>query len=152
MARRKKSSFQYYEGIGRRKEAVARVRLYLVGKDSGVKVNKVKIKKGEIFVNWKPIESVFPSLVEKKSYLLPLELTNNQDRFAVSIVVKGGGKKGQLGAIIHGLARAVEKVDRDQYRPILKKNGFLTRDPRVKERRKVGRGGKARRKKQSPKR
>lgn len=70
----------------------------------------------------------------------------------MTFFVQGGGKKGQLGAIIHGLARAIEKTDKETLRPILKKAGLLTRDSRTRERRKVGTGGKARRVKQSPKR
>ena len=64
----------------------------------------------------------------------------------------GGGKKGQLGAVTHGMARAFDKLDREKFRPELKKAGLLTRDSRTRERRKIGTGGKARRKKQSPKR
>ncbi len=150
MARRK--SLKYYEAVGRRKESTARVRLYIVSGKSGVNVEGREIKKGEIIVNGKPIEEIYSHPWEQKIYLKPLKLTKNEDRFAISIKVEGGGKNGQLGAIVHGLARALEKVDREAYRPILKKEGLLTRDPRAKERRKVGTGGKARRKKQSPKR
>ena len=149
---KKSKGLQYYEAVGRRKEAVARVRLFIVGKDKSASVNGMKIKAGEIFVNKKSISQVFPAIQEKNSYLLPLKLTQNENRFGVAILVKGGGKSGQLDAITHGLARAVEKVDRQTYRPILKKRGLLKRDARAKERRKVGTGGKARRKKQSPKR
>jgi len=114
--------------------------------------SSLKISQGEIYVNGKLISQLFPRQIDKARYLVPLKITNNEDRFAISILVQGGGKNGQLEAIIHGLARAIEKVDHDQYRPTLKKHGLLTRDPRVRERRKVGMGGKARRKKQSPKR
>ncbi len=149
----KTKTFKYYEAVGRRREAVARVRLYLVNKkDKIAKVNKLKIKQGEIYVNHKPIDLVFKSKVEKEKYILPLKLTKNEDRFAVSVTIKGGGKNGQLEAMVNGLAKAIEKADKETYRPILKKKGLLTRDPRVRERRKVGTGGKARRKKQSPKR
>lgn len=143
---KKAKDLKYYQAIGRRKTAVARVRLYLTGS------NSLKIKPGEIIVNNKPIKEFFPDKTDQEKYPFPLKLTNNLDRFAISILVQGGGKSGQLDAIIHGLARAIEKVDRDQYRPFLKKAGLLTRDPRVRERRKVGTGGKARRVKQSPKR
>lgn len=141
---KKISTIQYYEAVGRRKSAVARVRLYVVGKSGSVSVNGVNIKKGEIVINKKS--------VKEDSLLEPLKLTENGDRFAISVLVKGGGKSGQLDAVIHGLSRAIEKVDKDQYRNTLKKAGLLKRDSRVKERRKVGRGGKARRQKQSPKR
>ncbi|MBI4009544.1 30S ribosomal protein S9 [Candidatus Roizmanbacteria bacterium] len=149
---KKTKNLKYYEAVGKRKEAVARVRLFIAGKDKTVTVNGLKIKAGEIFVNKKLLSSVFPSLSEKNQYLLPLKLTQNLDRFAIAILVKGGGKNGQLNAITHGLSRAIVKVDKENYRSILKKHGLLTRDARIRERRKVGTGGKARRKKQSPKR
>lgn len=149
---KKTKEVKYYEAVGRRKEAVARVRLYIVGKDKTVQVNGLKIKAGEIYVNKKLIDQAYRSIAEKNRYLIPLKLTKNQDRFAISILVKGGGRTGQLDAIIHGLARAIEKVDKENYRPLLKKNNLLTRDARTRERRKVGTGGKARREKQSPKR
>lgn len=141
---KKASTIQYYEAVGRRKSAVARVRLYIVSKSGSVSVNGVNIKKGEIVINKKS--------VKEDSLLEPLRLTENGDRFAISVLVRGGGKSGQLDAVIHGLSRAIEKVDKDQYRNTLKKAGLLKRDSRTRERRKVGRGGKARRQKQSPKR
>ena len=155
---RKSKNLKYYEAVGRRKEAAARVRLYLVGSDktasfkNPVSSGNVKVKQGEILVNGKLIDKIFPHQSDQAKYLFPLKMTGNDDRFAISILVKGGGKNGQLEAIIHGLARAIIKVDSDQYRPSLKKAGLLTRNPRVRERRKVGTGGKARRLKQSPKR
>jgi small subunit ribosomal protein S9 len=155
---KKTKNLKYYQAIGRRKEAVARVRLYLVGADKTATLKKesddktMKIKQGEIYVNGRLIREVFPTEQEKQRYLFPLKITNNQDRFAISILVKGGGKTGQLEAIIHGLSRALELVDKEEYRPILKQHKLLSRDPRKKERRKVGTGGKARRVKQSPKR
>jgi len=149
---KKSKDIKYYEAVGRRKEAVARVRLYLTSKEKVANVFDQKIKKGEIIVNKKPIATYFSSQAEKNIYLLPLKLTNSEDRFAVSIIVRGGGHVGGLEAIVHGLARALEKVDRENYRPILKKAGLLKRDARERERRKVGTGGKARRVKQSPKR
>lgn len=142
----------YYESVGRRKKAVARVRLYIVGKSKSITVTAIKGKPGDIYVNKKPIDKIFTSAQEKVKYLFPLKLTNNEERFVVSILVKGGGKTGQLEAIIHGLSRALDKVNREEYHQLLKKQGLLSRDPRVKERRKVGTGGKARRAKQSPKR
>ena len=149
---KKTKDLKYYEGTGRRKEAVARVRLYLVNKGKIATVSDLKIKQGEIFVNKRPIGTLFPALAEKNYYLTPLKLTDNENRFAISIIIRGGGHSGWLTAIVHGLARALEKADRDSYRPILKKAGLLTRDDRERERRKVGTGGKARRAKQSPKR
>ncbi len=148
---KKTATKKYYEAIGRRKSATARVRLYIVGKENEVSIKETKIKKGEIVVNGRPILDFFPGIVNEKKYLVPAELTNNNNRFAISVQVKGGGINGQLEAMILGLARALEMTDKD-LRATLKKEGLLTRDSRVKERRKVGTGGKARRKKQSPKR
>ncbi|OGK11875.1 30S ribosomal protein S9 [Candidatus Roizmanbacteria bacterium RIFCSPLOWO2_01_FULL_37_12] len=149
---KKTKDLKYYEAIGRRKEAVARVRLYIVGKDKSISFDGKKVKAGEILVNKKPIDNEFPSPAEKKVYLAPLKLTQNENRFAIVILTKGGGRSGQLDAVVHGLSRAIEKVDKEAYRPILKKQGLFTRDARTRERRKVGTGGKARRAKQSPKR
>lgn len=149
---KKIKEIKYYEGVGRRKRAVARVRLYIPAKDKMATINSLKIKAGDIYVNNKPIETCFSSIVDKKFYRLPLELTDNINRFAVSIRLSGGGKTGQLAAIVHGMAKALVLADREAYKPILRKYGFLTRDPRRRQRRQVGTGGKARREKQSPKR
>ncbi len=149
---RKTKGLKYYESVGRRKEATVRARLYIVPKSGKVKVDDVEIKSGEIFLNKKPIDKIYSHIWEKEIYMKPLKLTNTQDRFAVSLLAKGGGKHAQLEAIAHALARALDRIDRATYRPLLKPEGLLTRDPRVRERRKVGTGGKARRKKQSPKR
>lgn len=123
--------------VGRRKEAVARVRV-----SSG---------QGQIIVNGKPISEYFLGPVLQKFYLRPLELTKTTGKYTISAKVKGGGQVSQLGAIIHGIARAIVK-ENPSLRVILKKEGFLTRDPRAKERRKYGHAGKARAMKQSPKR
>ncbi|OGK09901.1 30S ribosomal protein S9 [Candidatus Roizmanbacteria bacterium RIFCSPHIGHO2_01_FULL_35_10] len=149
---KKTKDLKYYEGLGRRKEAVARVRLYITGRDKSVIVDGIKVKAGEVFVNKKPANLTFAAEVQRKVYSLPLKLTQNDNRFAIFILLNGGGRSGQLDAIALGLARAIEKVDRELYRPILKKQGLFTRDSRTRERRKVGTGGKARRAKQSPKR
>jgi small subunit ribosomal protein S9 len=149
---KKDKTLHFYEGVGRRKEAVARVRLYIVGKDKTATIGGAKVKQGEMVLNKKPIDVLFSSMQEKTRYLAPFKLTNNEERFAVSILVRGGGRQGQLEAVIHGIARALEKSDKETLRPLLKKEGLLTRDSRVRERRKVGTGGKARRVKQSPKR
>lgn len=149
---KKVKSAQYYESVGRRREAVARVRLFIPGKEKVVSVNGIKIKTGEIYVNKKPADATFSSIEDKNLLLFPLKLIGGTDRFAISILTRGGGKKGQLEASIHGLARALDKLDKDQYRINLKKHGLLTRDARTRERRKVGMGGKSRRAKQSPKR
>lgn len=152
MARNANTS-AYIQSVGKRKEAVARIRLYpLKGKERTLTVNGVKMQQGDIIVNEKPIASVFPSKAHKIQYLKPLNLVKAENRFIITAVIKGGGASGQLDAFIHGLSRALEKSDKETMRPVLKKEGMLTRDARVKERRKVGTGGKARRKKQSPKR
>ena len=140
----------FYEAVGRRKSATSRVRLYLAAKgEADIFGNKVK--KGAMIVNKIPIENYFNLPIQTQRYLTPLKLTNCLDRFAMSAVVSGGGKEGQLEAICLGLSRALVLVD-PGYRAILKKAGLLTVDARVRERRKPGTGGKARRKKQSPKR
>lgn len=142
----------YVAAVGRRKEAVARVRLYASVK-ADLKWGEEPIKKGEILVNEKPIANYFPSEIQRKLYTEPLRLTNtHQQNYAITIRVTGGGMSGQLDAVIAGLSNALNKADREKHRPILKKKGLLTRDSRIRQRRKVGTGGKSRRKKQSPKR
>ena len=153
---KKTKEMQYFEAIGRRKEAVSRVRLYIIGKDKTATVEaegtKTKVKAGDMLVNRKPLVEFFSSEYEQKRCMLPFELTNTQGRFAVSVLLSGGGKHGQLEATILGIARALNIADRDTFRPVLKSNNLLTRDARARERRKVGHAGKARKKKQSPKR
>lgn len=141
----------YYEAIGRRKNATARVRLYVV-KDESVSVKGIEMKKGDMVVNSRLVDSYFPGEVVKKIYLEPFRTTNTIARFAVSVVVTGGGHFGQLGATLQGIARALEKVDKEKFRPILKKRGFMTRDSRKKQRIKAGFAHKSRARKQSPKR
>ena len=123
--------------VGRRKEAVARVRI-----TKGA---------GAIVINGKPIGEYFSGVVFEKYYSKPFELTKTSGKYAVSVKVQGGGQKSQLDAVIHGISRALSKVS-PEFRTSLKKAGLLTRDARVKERRKYGLAGKARAKKQSPKR
>jgi small subunit ribosomal protein S9 len=115
---------QYYEGIGRRKESTARVRLM-----SGT---------GKFIVNERTLEEFFPRLGDMESILAPLNAANeNPSLLDVSVVVKGGGVSGQSGAIQLGLARALLKMNPD-LRAIMRKGGFLTRDARIKERKKPG--------------
>lgn len=135
-AKTSKKDFVY--AVGRRKTATARVRLFL---HSGDKV-----------VNGKPVGHYFPGEIAKNHYLLPLVLTKTDDTFSFSAKIEGSGKHAQLEALVHGLSRALVLHDSQAYRPVLKQHGFLTRDARKRERRKVGTGGKARRQKQSPKR
>lgn len=135
---KKQVKSDYIYAVGRRKKAIARVRLYA--------------KKGVIIVNEKPIEEYFPGLINKDLYIKPFKLLDVMDKFSATVKVYGSGKAAQLGAVVHGIARALAEYNEDGYRGQLKKHGLLTRDPRKRERRKVGTGGKARRKKQSPKR
>ncbi len=148
----KTKNIQFYEGVGRRKTSVATVRMFIPGKDKTVMIEDMKVKAGEIYVNKKKIEEVFPLIRQKVQYLNPLKLAQAEERFCISVHVRGGGVNGQLDAVIHGIARALEKTDKETLRPILKKETLLKRDPRARQRRKVGTGGKARRAKQSPKR
>jgi small subunit ribosomal protein S9 len=145
------AEISYYEATGRRKNASARVRLYVV-KEEAVTIDGVSVSKGDMIVNGRPSDNYFPGEAWKKVYLEPFRTTNTMGRFATSIHVVGGGLSGQLGAVLQGISRALEKTDKEKFRPILKKRGFLTRDPRTRERRKPGRAGKARAQKQSPKR
>lgn len=148
----KAKSVQYYEAVGRRKSAVSRARLYVAGKEKSFTLEGVSAKTGDILVNRKKASDVFSSAHEKVRFQEPLALTNSLERFVISAHITGGGRASQLDAFIHSLARALEKVAKEEYRPVLKKAGLLTRDARIRERRKVGTGGKARRQKQSPKR
>ncbi|MBI4100522.1 30S ribosomal protein S9 [Candidatus Microgenomates bacterium] len=132
-------SQSFYAATGRRKTAIASVKLQVGGE-------------GKIIVNKLPVEQYFSGEVAKKSYLAPLEATNNLNRFDIFVRVVGSGKAAQLSAVVHGISRALNSADKDQYHTILKKHGFLTRDPRARERRKAGQAGRARAKKQSPKR
>lgn len=141
----------YYEGVGRRKVSTARVRLYVVAEDP-IMVRGQSVSKGDMTVNGRNIEKYFPGEVMKKQYMEPYRTTNTIGRFAVTITCAGGGLEGQLGSVLLASCRALEKVDPEKFRPILKKRGFMTRDPRAKQRRKAGYAGKSRARKQSPKR
>lgn len=123
--------------VGRKKEAVARVRL--------------SPGNGQLTINSKPISEYFPGAVFQRIYSRPLEITKTAGQYVISVKVYGGGKISQLGATTFGIARALARISPD-LRSVLKKAGFLTRDARVKERRKYGHAQKARAKKQSPKR
>lgn len=142
----------YYYAVGRRKEATARVRLYALSDSSPLTVSGKTYEKGQMIVNERPVESYFPGEVAKKHYLEAFRTTNTLNRFVTTVKVEGGGLAGQLDAVVHGVARALVKVEPEKNRPILKKRGFMTRDPRAKQRRKAGYAHKARKKKQSPKR
>lgn len=148
---KKLKSVAFYQAVGRRKVATARVRLYLVANGEVTVKGKV-LKGGDIVVNGKPAEQYFPGLVQKGAYLEPFKTTETLGRYAVSAIVAGGGPAGQLGAFVHGAARALEQADKDKFHLPLKQKNFLTRDSRAKERRKAGYAHKARSRRQSPKR
>ena len=113
-------------GTGRRKTAIARVRLA-----TGT---------GKILINGRPFENYFPTETQRVVAAQPLTVTGTADKFDVQISVSGGGPNGQAGAVRHGIARALLTIDAN-FRPILKSEGLLTRDPRMRERKKYGQPG-----------
>ena len=119
----KKTENIVFQGTGRRKESIARVRLM-----SG---------KGNITVNGKKLDEYFGSEILKVIVNQPFAVTNTVGKYDVIVKVTGGGYTGQAGAIRHGIARALNEAN-SEFRPVLKANGFLTRDPRMKERKKYG--------------
>ncbi len=114
----------YFYGTGRRKKSVARVRLY-----QGT---------GSIKINDRDINDYFGLETLKLIVRQPLNLTGTADKFDIECRVAGGGVTGQAGAIRHGISRALLQYNSEELRPLLKKAGFLTRDPRMKERKKYG--------------
>jgi len=117
----------FYSGTGRRKTAIARVRL-LPGE-------------GEIVVNGRSLDEHFGNAVNEADVRMPFRVTGTEGRFNVMIKVEGGGVTGQAGAIRHGIARALLELDPEGYRLPLRQAGLLTRDPRMKERKKYGQPG-----------
>ncbi|MCB6365188.1 30S ribosomal protein S9 [Intestinibacillus massiliensis] len=115
----------YFYGTGRRKSSVARVRLFPGGT-------------GEIKINNRTIDNYFGLETLKLIVRQPLEATGTNGKFDIECTVVGGGFTGQAGAIRHGLSRALLQANEEEYRPVLKAAGFLTRDPRMKERKKYG--------------
>ena len=113
----------YFHKTGRRKTAIAQVRL-VPGGDA-------------IVVNGTPYEELFPRLAHRQTIVRPLILTENLGKYTVMVKVAGGGISGQSGAISHGIARALVEAD-ESLKPVLRQNGLLTRDSRVKERKKPG--------------
>ena len=113
----------YFYGTGRRKEAVARVRL-LPGN-------------GAIIINGMPYEELYPRLEHRQAIIRPLLVTDSVGKYNAVVKVAGGGVSGQSGAISHGVARALVRAD-ESLKPILRHNGLLTRDSRAKERKKAG--------------
>ena len=123
MAKAKAAKAAKFYGTGRRKSSIARV--YLMP------------GKGNITINKRDIDDYFGLETLKVIVRQPLVATDTVEKYDAMITVKGGGFTGQAGAIRHGIARALVNVDAD-FRPVLKKEGFLTRDPRMKERKKYG--------------
>ena len=119
------SKRQYQYGTGRRKSSVARVRVYEGGT-------------GSIIINGRDIEEYFGLETLKMVVRQPMVATETLGKFDVVCTVAGGGLTGQAGAIRHGISRALLQADAEAYRALLKKAGFLTRDPRMKERKKYG--------------
>jgi small subunit ribosomal protein S9 len=113
----------YFYGTGRRKEAVARVKL-MAGN-------------GAIIVNGTPYEERFPSIEHQRVITQPFLVTESNGKYNAVIKVEGGGISGQSGAIAHGISRALLLAD-ERYKPVLRQNGLLTRDDRTKERQKPG--------------
>lgn len=134
----KKKKIDYVYAVGRRKTSSARVRLYK--------------GKGESVVNGKPIEHYFPGEIMKSVWSKPFKILDVSEKYYVRVKVLGGGLNGQLDAVVNGISKAFAKDSKKEFRLPLKKAGLLKRDARVRERRKPGTGGKARKKKQSPKR
>jgi len=114
----------YYEAVGRRKTATARVRLFPGGE-------------GSVVINDRPLDVYFDKDVNRALLLGPLQDSGTQSAFNVSVKVHGGGKSGQAGAIQLGIARALLKSD-PELRKVLRRGGYLTRDARAKERKKPG--------------
>ena len=114
----------YFYGTGRRKSSVARVRVYQGS--------------GKITINDRDIDDYFGLETLKLIVRQPMTITDTEGKFDIVCRVSGGGVTGQAGAIRHGLARALLQYNSDELRPILKKAGYLTRDPRMKERKKYG--------------
>lgn len=136
MAKTTKKNYTY--AVGRRRSCSARVRLYKGNKESTV--------------NDQVIGKYFSGDVNRSAWMKPFELTGTTGKYYITAKVVGGGKKGQLDAVVHATAKAFNELNREKFRPALKAAGLLTRDSRIRERRMVGTGGRARKQKQSPKR
>lgn len=136
MARTKKIDYTF--AVGRRKTSIARVRLYR--------------GKGESTVNGMVAAKYFAGEIATKAIAKPFGATETSEKYYFSAKVAGGGKEAQLSALVLGISRGLVKISSEKNRPVLRKLNLLTRDSRERQRRMVGMGGKARRKKQSPKR
>lgn len=137
VARTTAASKDYIYSVGRRKTAVARIRLF--------------VGSGDNIVNSKSIKTFFPGEVLQEIIFRPFETVGKREGLHFTVKVLGGGVNSQAEAVSHGLARALVKAD-EEHKKALRDAGLLTRDPRMRETRKMGTGGKARRAKQSPKR
>ena len=113
----------YYYGTGKRKTAIAKVRLYT--------------KPGSVLVNGKPLKEAFPWNGWQTTVIEPLEVTETLGKYSIQAVVNGGGVTSQAGAIRHGISRALALLD-EKLKPVLRKHGLLTRDARIKESKKYG--------------
>lgn len=140
----------YIHAVGRRREAVARVRLHTGA--NKVELKGLEIKKGSTNVNGMAMEEYFRFKTHAPIYNKFLLDTGISGKYIITSKVAGGGIESQLDALILGVARALDKFDTGTFHSVLREKGYLTRDPRTRERRKVGNAGKARRKKSSPKR
>lgn len=132
------SNKKYTYAVGRRRTSSARVRLF-----KGT---------GESMINGKPLNAFVGNSSRKLLIERPLIITETLEKYYFTAKVSGGGVISQINSVVHGLSRALVSVSKDKYNAVLKKAGLLTRDPRERQRRMVGKGGKSRRKKQSPKR
>ena len=117
------SKQSYFYGTGRRKTAIARV--------------KLTTGNGAIIINGTPYEELFPALEHQRAIIQPFITTESTDKYNAVVKVEGGGITGQSGAIAHGISRALARAD-ERFKPILRQNGLLTRDARAKERKKPG--------------
>ena len=127
---KKEEEKKYYEAVGRRKRAIARVRLFTSGLSQSV-------GEGSFIINNKPYKEYFPFLALQKKVEAPFTRLKSLKRFRGTVKVKGGGSTGQAEAVSHGIARALVIFD-ENFRKKLKKSGYLKRDPRKKERKKFG--------------
>lgn len=136
MATKTKKDYTY--AVGRRKTASARARLFR--------------GKGDSTVNGVLINKYFQGEVNKDVWAKPFRVVDGVDKFYATVKVAGGGVSARVEAVAHAIAKALAKLDKENFRRLLKTSGLLSSDSRVRERRKVGTGGRARKQKQSPKR
>lgn len=139
---------EYYFGYGRRKTGTAVAKLFLPTKE--IIVDGQTLQRGDVYVNGVPIERYFYGPAAKAAYTEVFRTTNTIGKFITVVKTYGSGKTGQLGAVVLAISRALVAVD-PKFKAILRKRGFMTRDPRAKERKKPGLMG-ARKQKSSPKR